>query len=280
MHQVNFSIVEYSNFKLSRKLRFAIDDIREALRQREFWMTSGANSVDARYRRSVLGRAWITLSVAIFIVIIGGLFRNIFSSAEANYPAYLAVGYILWLFMSSAVTSGAASFMSGKSFLLQRKLPLSVFPLQMIYRDLIVMLHHIILLPPIFLFIGLWPGFMGIVVALLAFMLTFYTAFWVALFMGIMVIRFRDLQPVTASLMRMAFFATPIIWMHRDMGGFGKIILTLNPFGYFMKIVRDPLLGQPIDQTAWLVSISLAVAMTLISLIALAIAKPRLTYWL
>ena len=55
--------------------------------------------------------------------------------------------------------------------------------------------------------------------------------------------------------MRIAFLATPIIWMVGE-GGKGAIVgayLLFNPFYHFIEIFRAPLLGQTVDPISWVI---------------------------
>ncbi len=258
----------------------AIQDVIEGAKLRQFWMTFGLNDIKAKYRRSKLGQWWITLSVASFIFVIGGLYRGIFNADSGTYMAYLAIGYITWLFIQESVNSGCGVLAQAKAFMLQKSWPASTFVYRLVYRELLVFAHHAILLPPIFLWLGLWPGLSGILYGLLGLCLTAFTAFWVIFLLAIISLRYRDFPPIAQSLMRMAFFATPIIWIERDLGTFGEWVVLLNPFGYFLKIVRDPLLGLGFPVQAWLVAIALSLFTMLLTLITLSITKDRLNYWL
>ena len=40
---------------------------------------------------------------------------------------------------------------------------------------------------------------------------------WVALAAGIVATRFRDLTPITQSIVQLMFFMTPIVWIYEDL---------------------------------------------------------------
>ena len=254
-------------------------DIWGGLTRFEFWMTFGMNDIKAKYRRSALGQLWITLSVAVFIVVIGGLYKGIFSSHDGSYLTYLGVGYILWLFISDSLNTGCTALIKAKNFMLQREVPVSTFSFRLIYREFLTTLHHLILLPPIFIWANQWPGFENIAISIIGFTIVIFTTFWAILFLSIVSLRYRDIQPVVTSLVRMAFFATPIIWIERDLGPFGNWVTLFNPFGYFLKVVRNPLLSESVLFLDWIVVLILAFATMFITLITLAISKNKLVYW-
>lgn len=261
-------------------IEISIKDVVNGAKEHHFWMTFGMNDIKAKYRRSRIGQWWITLSVALFIFVIGGLFRGIFDDNSGTYMAYLSVGYITWLLINDSVCLGCSILSQAKPFLLQKSWPTSTFVYRLIYRETLIFAHHAVLLPPIFLWLGLWPGISGLVYGFLGLALTIFAAFWVIIFLAIISLRYRDFPPIVQSLMRMAFFATPIIWIDRDLGDFDKWIVWLNPFGYFIKIVRDPLLGLGFPFHAWGISIGLTSAAVIASLTILSVTKSRLNYWL
>ncbi len=62
--------------------------------------------------------------------------------------------------------------------------------------------------------------------------------------------------------MRIAFLATPILWMPGTMGRGGVMgaFLVFNPFYHFIELVRAPLLGNPIAPLSWIVVLAITVA--------------------
>ena len=121
-------------------------DIFLGIKKYNFWMTYGINDIKTKYRRTKLGQWWITLSVALFLFIIGGFFKGAFYADFDIYLAYLSVGYISWLFMQDCVNGGCNILIQSKSFLLQKSWPISIFIFRFIYREIIILLHHAVLL--------------------------------------------------------------------------------------------------------------------------------------
>ena len=76
---------------------------------------------------------------------------------------------------------------------------------------------------------------------------------WVTRLFGILGARYRDLSEVFQAVMRIAFLATPIIWIPGAgmRGGVMGAFLIFNPFYHFIEIVRAPLLGTPIAAMSW-----------------------------
>lgn len=258
----------------------AIDDLTTGAKNHEFWITFGMNDVKAKYQRSKLGQWWNTLSAALFLFLIVGLFRGVLGDESDSYPAYVSVGYVLWLFMQDIVNTSTVALAQAKPFLIQRRWPISTFAYRLVYRESIVFLHHIVLLPPLFIWLGLWPGLVNMAYAFLGLVMVIFTGFWVAMILSIIGLRYRDVPPIIQSLLKIVFFATPIIWSNRDLGAMTNWIVTLNPFGYFLQLVRQPLLGQGFPSQAWLVAIGITILTIIATIFVLSKSRERIAFWL
>ena len=261
-------------------IKEAIHDLIDGAKNYEFWMTFGMNDMKAKYQRSRLGQWWNTLSVALFVFVIAGLFRDVFGVVSDSYAAYVSVGYVLWMFMQDSISTSTVIFAQAKPFLIQRKWPISTFAYRLVYREILIFLHHIVLLPPIFIWLGLWPGFVNMAYAFLGLAMVIFSGFWVVMIISIIGLRYRDITPIIQSLLRIAFFATPIIWLNRDLGAMGNWIVTLNPFSYFLQLVREPLLGQDFPLQAWLVAIGITVVTIIVTVFAVSKSRERIAFWL
>ena len=74
------------------------------------WVVLGWNDIRQRYRRSVLGPFWITLSMGIFILMLGIIYSRLFHTPIGTYLPFLSVGYIIWGFISSVTNEAALLF--------------------------------------------------------------------------------------------------------------------------------------------------------------------------
>ena len=75
-------------------------DLLAGVRAWPLWTMLGWNDIRQRYRRSVLGPFWITISMAIFIALLGVIYSHIFNIGLKTYLPYLSLGYIIWGFIS------------------------------------------------------------------------------------------------------------------------------------------------------------------------------------
>jgi ABC-2 type transport system permease protein len=117
-----------------------------------------------------------------------------------------------------------------------------------------------------------------------AFVLLGVNGAWVALLLGIVTTRFRDLAPITQSMVQLLFFLTPIVWIYDDLlknaavSGRARLV-EFNPLLHFVEIVRQPMLGQDQHLRHWLVVLCITVVGWAITMVALRRYRSRVAYW-
>jgi ABC-2 type transport system permease protein/lipopolysaccharide transport system permease protein len=103
--------------------------------------------------------------------------------------------------------------------------------------------------------------------------------YFLAIVLGPLCARFRDIPLVVQSAMQVTFFLTPIFWMpsavsHRPM------FTHANPFYHLIELVRAPMLGAPASAVNWQVSLWLCAMLALLAVGVVAATRRRLTLWL
>ena len=242
------------------------------------WGTLGWHDIKQRYRRSILGPFWFTLSTAIMAVVLGVLYSNILNQEIADYLPFLAAGLVIWQFMSTSVMEGCNIFIASSSLIKQIDLPLTVYACRAVWRNFIILLHSL----PIVIFSLLIFGEMpNEEIFLLPFglALLMLNAVWVTVALGILCARYRDVLPIVSNFIQIAFFFTPIMWSPDILNG-RSWIATYNPLYHLIEIVRAPILGKTILIESWYWSISLVFIGFVFSQYLMGRYRSRVAYWL
>lgn len=260
------------------RARLAAGDLLEGLRLWEFWTTMGLQGVRRGYRRSVLGPFWLTLSLAVTVAALSLLYGQLFGVPLERYVPHLALGFIAWQFISGVVEGSCSVFVRHQAWIVNARRPLSVFVLTGVWGNLLEMAHNAPVYAAVALWFGIFAGAAGLqVVPGLA--LVLLNAVWVGLLLGTVCARFRDVPPVVASVMRIAFFLTPVIWMPEMLGPRAALAL-YNPFTYFVELVRAPLLGRAVPALTWLLVLAVTAAGWTAAAIVFTRYRGRVPYWL
>jgi ABC-2 type transport system permease protein len=145
-------IVKVTGGRNSLSWSLAWADLTGAMNGWEFWGTLGWNYIKQKYRRSVIGPFWLTITQAIMVGSIGVLYSFLFKVPIHEYLPYLALGLLLWGFISSLVSEGCVAFTANESFLKQLSAPKSSFILRLIWRNLLMLAHNMVIYIPVVFF--------------------------------------------------------------------------------------------------------------------------------
>lgn len=240
----------------------------------------GWHDIRGRYRRSVIGPFWLTISMGVMIATIGLVFGKIFNTPMQDFLPFLALGIISWTFISTTITDGCTCFIEAQGVIKQLPIPLLVHVLRVLWRNLIIFGHNLVIFPLLILVLGKGispvaliaiPGLLMVVVCL----------GWIALFFAIICARYRDFPLIISSVLQVAFYLTPIIWMPKLLPDrIGLDFLTLNPFYHFLELIRAPFLGNIPGLTSWLVVGVIAILGWCFTLMFFTRFRRRVAYWL
>ncbi|MGY1824796.1 MULTISPECIES: galactan export ABC transporter permease subunit Wzm/RfbD [unclassified Blastococcus] len=263
----------------------AFGDLRAGWQQRTLWGHLGWQDIRQRYRRSVLGPVWISISMAVTAVALGILYAGLFGNPLEQQLPYILVGFIVWGFISGCIIEGADVFISNVGLIHHLPAPLSVHVYRLVWRQSLFLAHNLVVYA-IMLLVFPQPLDWSSLLALPAFLLLAVNGVWVALFFGIASTRFRDLTPVVQSVVQLAFFLTPIVWIYEDFLNSPNPtiaerarLVELNPLMHFVEIVRRPMLGQEQVWHHWLVVAGITVLGWLLTLLVLRRYRARVAYW-
>jgi ABC-2 type transport system permease protein/lipopolysaccharide transport system permease protein len=261
----------------SRNLNKALLDITNGWRRYALWGTMGLQDIRQRYRRSIIGPFWLTISMGVMVGALGILYGAIFKQDLHNYLPYLAAGFVTWGLISSLVMDGARAFISAEGLIKQLNAPLSVYVYRAVWSNLIIFAHNVWIYVVVALWFGSLPGWQLLLVIPGVFVLML-NGLWMGLLLGLLSTRFRDIPQIVASIVQVMFFITPIIWRQEMLPG-RALFLDLNPFYYMVEIVRAPMLGQ-------LPPLEIVLGVLLITVVGWALAlffytvyRWRLAYW-
>ena len=242
------------------------------------WIYLGFLDILLKYRRSVIGPWWSSITTAILIVTLSFLWSKIFNLQISNYVPYFTTGYILWIFFSNVVLESCTVLNENALIIKQTNIPICSYILRNISKNIILFLHNsVVLIIVISLYINInLASFMMVLLGLLIFILI---SFNIAVVVSIISSRFNDFAQLVINLVQITFFLTPIIWEPTFLKD--KIWVTnLNPLYHWIEIIRSPLLNQKYDIYSLIVSIASLFILILIAIIILGITHKKISKWI
>ncbi len=263
-------------------LQAAWKDYSSGVKLYSIWSMLAWQDIRQRYRRSVIGPFWLTISTAIMVAALGFLYAGLFRQNIHSYLPYLAIGLIVWGFISTVLNEACTVFVSVEGMLKQLRLPLTAHVSRMVWRNSIIFLHSVVII----LIVLVWSNVPFTWELLLVPLASFFyciNALNVGLILGVLCTRFRDVGPLVANFVQLLFFVTPIMWSPEILTGKSADlawIANYNPAYHFIEIFRSPLLGKEFPPNSWLVVIVATLVLWIMQLWTMQRFRHRVSYWL
>ena len=266
---------------MNTSIKLAITDIIESFKKIRLVHVLAWNDIKQRYRRTILGPIWISLSTLVTIIGLGLLFGVILNQKTDDYLAYLAVGILFWNFNASVIQEGGNSIIEMERMVKQFALPYSLCMMRVMYRNILILIHNLIIAFLIFYMFDKininfnWQSVFQIILGMAV-------LGCIVNFSAIISTRYRDIQPISQSVMQLFFYLTPIIWKPEQIAE-SKIILTIltyNPFYYILQALRSIIEGVLMPELQIMVLLSMLGAGIIINTIMLAVSYKKIAFWI
>jgi lipopolysaccharide transport system permease protein len=254
------------------------NDLSLGLRASYVWGALGWHDIRQRYRRSVIGPFWFTLSTAILVAVLGALYSTLLQQEVSEYIPYLAIGLVVWQFIGASLNEGCDTFIGSAYLIKESRMPLTIYASRIAWRNFIILLHSLPVAIIALVAFGRVPG-PELFLLPLGLALLLFNAIWVGIVLGALCARFRDVQPIINSLVTVAFFFTPVMWSPEILKD-RAWVAELNPFYHIIEIIRAPIIDRPIQLDSWLWAIGTLIVGFLMAQYLMVRTRNRVAYWL
>lgn len=271
--------VDNVNFSHITQQQLAWQDIKDGMSKWRIWFMLAYQDIKLRYRRSILGPFWITISMAITVYSMGFLYAHLFHSVIEQYYPFLVSGMLAWALISTTLTDLTDTFITTE--IKQIKLPYSLYIHRVLSRNIIIFLHNILVMVPIFiLFHKTVQVNWHTLILLPGLVLIYINSVIYGLILAMIGARYRDISQIIKSLIQVIFFITPIMWNPIILPEQDRYLVLANPFYSYIELIRAPLLGTSPTTLNWSVTLSLTLIGMLICAYMFSRYRARIIYWL
>jgi ABC-type polysaccharide/polyol phosphate export permease len=268
-------------FSTHDQTKLAIKDIIDGTLKWRTWLTLAYLDIKLRYRRSVLGPFWITLSMAITVYSMGYLYGHLFHTDLQTYYPFLVAGMLSWSLIATAINDSTDVFILSEDLIKTIKLPYTLYVHKLAARNMIIFFHNVIVMIPILIIFHqaakvnfntliLFPSLIIIYINIMVF----------SFVVGIMGARYRDITQIIKSLIQVAFFLTPVLWNPNILSKKAQSLILLNPFYSFVELIRAPLMGYMPGFSIVAITCSITIFGMLFCFLTFKKYRSRIIYWL
>jgi ABC-2 type transport system permease protein len=216
----------------------------------------------------------------IFVIGLSLLFGTLMNQDKQTFVPYVTIGFITFSWMTMMMTNGSTSITASGATIKTSPGPLSLPALRNFAMATIQFLHSAVVIVAVVIIFQVPVGW-SLALVPLGFLVICVNGIALALWLGPVAARYRDVGPIVAALSSVLFFFTPIFWTTADLSRQQIAwIAGWNPFAYLLEFFRSPLLGQWPTQAVCVGVAVITVANVLIGLVHFSRTRERLAYWL
>ncbi|MEF7439061.1 ABC transporter permease [Paenibacillus lautus] len=212
--------------------------LQEVYRYRQMLKSMVLTDLRTRYKGSVLGFLWTFINPLLMLVIYSLVFSSIMRMNIDNYPMFLFVAILPWIFFSTSLQSSAAVVLRNNSLVKKIYFPREILPISVVIGGVINYLFGLVILIPALLIFGV-----KISHAILLFPIVLIIHAFITLGLSFVVasinIFFRDLEHILSFLLQFLFYLTPIIFSLDYIPEKFQYLFKLNPLSYIIEAYRD-----------------------------------------
>ena len=260
------------------RLSEAWQDVRWAARNRGLWLEIALQDVKGRYRGSLLGPWWITISMAALIGGMSVLYSRLMNLSLAEYVPWMCCGIVLWGYLATTLQEGCDALVSASPILRQTPIPTLIFFLRTICRNLIVLAHNLVIVAVMSAAFGLWRE-MRSLEFLAAILLISVILIGMVAIVSIVSARFRDVPQIVTAILQVLLFMTPIFWRADQLPRDTSFLLA-NPAFHLIEVMRSPLIGTPTPVASWIFVSLFGLAVWVAASVLYAAARRRIVHFL
>ncbi len=241
------------------------------------WGRLARQEIRNKYRRATLGPFWVTATMGVTVYFLGVLFGPMLGSESNAYIPGLAIGWVLWSFLSATVNESTELFQNSISVIRNIRLPYPFYIYKCCAKNLILFMHNLVVIVFCCYFYNCYD-ITGIIIGGLGFLLVIINLLFTSSIVAIACCRFRDLTPLVNSALQFLFFASPILWTTQSAKGREEFYI-FNPVYYMLEIVRSPIIGRDVPDFEYLVFSLYTLAIIIISICLYRKNQNQISLW-
>lgn len=256
-------------------------DFFSLFRRWHTWFLMANQDIQLRYRRSLIGPFWISVAMATTIGGISLLYSEVMHVSQTDLVAWLGSGLPAWVLLSSMIAEGCGLIPENESHLRGVPLPIPTLAARVVYRNLVIFGHNMVVILPMLVLLGV-PLKLTVFAALAGLLLYLPFGWFVAILLGPVCARFRDVTQVVGSIMQLLFFFTPIFWKPDTdmMSPLVKSVVQYNPLYHMVQLVRAPIVGELPTALNWQMSLAATAVVAALSFVSLAMTRRSVYLWI
>lgn len=195
----------------------------------------------SRYKGSFLGFLWTFINPLLQLVIYSIVFPYLLRNNQENYPMFLFVALLPWIFFITSLQGSTTSIVNGANLVTKIYFPKMILPLSVIFTNLTNYVYGLIIVFPALIVTGVHLTLNVLWLPVILFV-TFIFTLGLSLIFSALYVKFRDLEHIINILTMVWFYLTPIVFDITIFPEKVAKIIGYNPMVPIIEGFRDVLL--------------------------------------
>jgi len=214
---------------------------KEIFDYKEMLISSVKKDLRSRYRGSFLGFLWTFINPLMQLVIYSIVFPYLLKMSEENYPMFVFVGLLPWIYFTSSIQMSTTCVVGNANLVKKIYFPRMILPISVSTTGIVNYIFGLVIVFPALILTGvkLGPSVLFLPVVMLVNYL-FTTGF--CLFLSAAYVFFRDLEHIISIVTMAWFYLTPVVYSLKIFPENVQEILKINPMTQFVSAYRDVLM--------------------------------------
>jgi ABC-type polysaccharide/polyol phosphate export permease len=221
------------------------DNLQKLFRYRALIQSLVARDLKARYRGSVLGFLWSFINPLFQLLIFTFVFTYVLPVSRGAglepYALFMLCGILPWTWFESSLLESSNVLIAGGNLIRKVLFPAEVLPIVTVLAGLVHFCLGLLVVAAFVLYYRrpiTGADLMWLPVVILV-QLVFTTG--LALLVSALTVHFRDMRDLLMNVMKLWFYATPIVYSISLVPESARPVLNLNPFTHLAVSYQDVL---------------------------------------
>lgn len=254
-----------------------LNQIKFNLSNPNIWFYTGVYDLKKKYKRTFLGPVWNLLSNFMLIFVITIVWTQVFKITIKDFLPHVCIGLLTWYLITDVFVSSTTLLSEKYNAIFQNiYIPLLSISLRNTLTHILIYAHNF----PIFLiFLILNFSLVSLLNFLVGLFILSLNLINISLILTFLGTRFRDIKPLTSSIMSAGTLLTPLMWKKEMLGKYEEYVY-YNPFTHFIEIIREPLLKGAINEKVLLFNIIFLLTSSIFCHYLFKSKGSRIIYWI
>lgn len=188
-----------------------LNDTKEIIKYRHMLISLVQKELRSRYKGSFLGFLWTFVNPLIQLIVFSVVFPYVLRMQQENYPMFLFIALLPWIFFSTSITVATGSIVGGANLVTKIYFPRVILPLSVVCTNLMNYIFGLVIVFPALLLTGIHLT-INVFWFPIILLIEFIFALGLALLFSTLHVRFRDVEHIVGVLIFAWFYITPIVF--------------------------------------------------------------------